>query len=97
MTRYAPALFFCIAITLSACATEKKELSADSVLLQVGDAVITATDLEAFVVDLPEHLRSDKEGSAAYKEYLQSLLERELMRQAAERRALPDLRDLQAG
>ena len=96
MTRYAPALFFCIAITLSACATEKKELSADSVLLQVGDAVITATDLEAFVVDLPEHLRSDKEGSAAYKEYLQSLLERELMRQEAEKRGLADLPELQA-
>lgn len=95
MTRYAPVLFFCIAITLSACATEKKELNADSVLVQVGDAVITATDLEAFVADLPEHLRSEKEGSAAYKEYLQSLVERELMRQEAEKRGLADMPELQ--
>jgi len=96
MIRYALALSSCLVIGFIACASEEKVIRADSILVQVGDAAIVVADLEEFIASLPEHLHSKKTGIDAYREYLQNLLERELMRQAAEKRGLGDLPELQA-
>lgn len=53
------------------------------VIARVGDAVITAPELQRFVDRLPAGLRSEKEGRAADLDHLESMVDQELLLQEA--------------
>ena len=58
------------------------------VVAEVGSTRITQTDLRAFVENLPPNLRSEKQGQEAREDYLQTVIDRELMLQEAQIRGL---------
>ena len=60
----------------------------DPVVAEVAGARITATELRAFVEQLPDGLKSPHEGDAARQHYLQSLVDRRLMLLEARARGL---------
>lgn len=64
---------------------------ADTVLVEVGDRDITASALAQFVQGLPENLRTKKSGTEAKREYLQSLVDRQIMVTEAGKRGIGEL------
>ena len=60
----------------------------DPVLAKVGDTEITASQLDAFVGRLSLDLLSDKEGVEADRDYLESMIDQELLVQEARSRGL---------
>ena len=77
--------------TLVACDQEPRE----AVVAVVGERQIKAEKLRKFVLDLLPGLRSDREGQQAREDYLQTLIDREVMLLEAHRQGLdkaPDLR-----
>ena len=74
---------------LVACASEP-----DEVVAKVGDREIEAETLRQFLLNLPPGLRTDKEGQAAREDYLQTLIDQEILLAEAHKRGLdqdPDL------
>ena len=69
------------------CAREQREEAADAVpsaqddnvLARVGDAGISVGDLYRFTAEMPAVLRSEQEGTEAVRDYLQSMIDKELM------------------
>jgi len=71
-----------LGLLFAACGTE------DSVLARVGDTEITEAQLERFAELLPAHLQSKKEGVAVDREYLDSMVDREMLLLEARARGL---------
>ena len=57
-------------------------------IARIGDAVITASDFEGFVGRLPPELRSEKQGREADLDYLNSMVDQEILRQEARARGI---------
>ena len=68
-------LFMGLLCTLAACDQEPRE----EVVAVVGKRQITAADLHKFVLELLPGLRSDKEGQQAREDYLQTLIDRQVL------------------
>jgi parvulin-like peptidyl-prolyl isomerase len=68
-------LFMGLLYTLAACDQEPRE----DVVAVVGKRQITAADLHKFVLELLPGLRSDKEGQQAREDYLQTLIDRQVL------------------
>ena len=66
-----------------------------AVLATVSGRAITALDLEEYEGSLPAYLRSKKQGAAAHRAHLQSLVDRELVLGEAGRRGLDRLPELE--
>lgn len=74
-------------LTLFGCAQEQREEAVDvvpavhddNVLARVGDREITVADLYRFTAEMPAVLRSEQEGAEAVRDYLQSMIDKELM------------------
>ena len=58
------------------------------VLAKIADSEITEAELEQFVARLPKHLHSDEQGIAADREYLESMIDQELLLLEAKNRGL---------
>lgn len=69
---------------LAACDPAGKEVA----VARVGAELITAGDLRRLKADTPEALRSDKKGAEAAREYLQTLIDMELMLREARAKGL---------
>ncbi len=69
------ASFFAVVIMGNGCGTEV----AENVVARVGDVEITVEQLLQFRADTPALLRSEKEGVEELKDYLQTLIDIELM------------------
>lgn len=68
----APIAFF---LWLSGCA----DTADDNVLARVGTVEITVEDLQRFNADIPALQRSDEEGVQVWREYLESMIDMELL------------------
>ena len=68
-------LFMGLLCTLVACGQEPRE----DVVAVVGKRQISAEDLRKFVLDLLPGLRSDEEGQKAREDYLQTLIDRQIL------------------
>jgi len=64
-------------------------------LATVVGQTITAVDVDRYERSLPPNLHSKKEGVAAYREYLQSLVDKELVLYEAKKRGLDQLPGLE--
>ena len=72
---------------LSGCAQDRQEQATDTVpaaqddnvLARVGDGTITVEDLYRFTAEMPAVLRSEEEGAEAVRDYLQSMIDKQLM------------------
>lgn len=60
----------------------------DLVLAKVKDKEITAKDLRKFADNLPEHYKAEKPGIEGYEEYLQTMVDKELLLLEAEARGI---------
>lgn len=69
---------------LAACNPAGKDMA----VAKVGAKVITAGDLRRLKADTPEALRSEKKGAEAAREYLQTLIDMELMLREARAKGL---------
>ena len=69
-----PLYTLAITITLAGCSQEAKEPVA-----RVDDVPISAESLRAFVEKLPPGLRNPEGGDAARRQYVQSLIDRQLI------------------
>ena len=80
---------FCIGIVLAltSCAKDAQDLE-DPVLAEVGDSRITASQLVDFEQRLPDELKSKKTGLDAYRDYLQTIIDKEIFLQEAIKRGL---------
>ena len=68
-------LFIGLLCTLVACGQDPRE----EVVAMVGKRQITADDLRKFVLDLLPGLRSDEKGQTAREDYLQTLIDRQVL------------------
>ena len=75
---------------LSACCSSSSAVAArdDPVLAKVGDTEITASQLDVFVGRVSLDLLSDEEGVEADRDYLESMIDQELLVQEARSRGL---------
>ena len=80
---------------LAACGPQAGPGDSPEVLATVAGQAITALDLEEYERNLPDYLRSKKEGTAAHGAHLQSLVDRELVLGEASRRGLGRLPELE--
>ena len=62
----------------------------DAVVARVGERQILKQELRRFVMTLPPGLRTSKRGQEARRDYLQTLIDRELMLLEAEDRGLDE-------
>ena len=79
-----------IAIVLMGCAKDVEELE-DPVLAEVGDRRITASQLIAFEQRLPAELKTKKSGLDGYRDYLQTIIDKEIFLQEAIKRGLDEV------
>ena len=77
----------CTWILLAGCARDADELE-DPVLAEVGDSRITASQLIDFAGRLPAELKTKKKGVDGYREYLQTIIDKEIFLQEATKRGL---------
>ena len=80
---------------LAACGPQAGPGDSPEVLATVAGRAITTLDLEEYEANLPDYLRSKKEGTAAHGAHLQSLVDRELVLGEAGRRGLDRLPELE--
>ena len=79
-------LFLGLGLFFGACGSDP-EPGVD-VVAQVADQVITAQALQQFQLDVPALLRSEKEGIEGLRDYLDSMIDMELMLLEARERGL---------
>ena len=76
----------CLSLVLiAACSSPQGD---KSVVARVGEVAITFEDLQRFKSDMPPLLLSEREGIAAFDEYLQAMVDMELMLLEAQRRQI---------
>ena len=84
--------YFLVALlVLAGCGPESKTADSAAVLATVAGKAITALDLDHYEQELPDYLRSKKEGVAAHRSHLQSLVDKELVLREARKRGLDQL------
>ena len=76
-----------VGLVLAGCAKDAEELE-DPVLAQVGDRRITASQLIDFEQRLPAQLKTKKSGLDGYRDYLQTIIDKEIFLQEALNRGL---------
>ena len=87
--------YFLVAfLVLAGCGPEDKAVDSATVLATVAGKVITTLDLERYEQELPDYLRSKKEGMAAHRAHLQSLVDKELVLREARKQGLDQLPDM---
>ena len=79
-----------IAIALMGCAKDVEELE-NPVLAEVGDRRITASQKIAFEQRLPAELKTKKSGLDGYRDYLQTIIDKEIFLQEAVKRELDEV------
>ena len=77
-------------LVLAACAKDAEELE-DPVLAAVGDRRITASQLIDFEQRLPAQLKTQKSGLDGYRDYLQTIIDKEIFLQEALERGLDEV------
>ena len=88
--------YFLVAfLVLAGCGPEDKAVDSATVLATVAGKAITTLDLERYEQELPDYLRSKKEGLAAHRAHLQSLVDKELVLREARKQGLDQLPDLE--
>ena len=83
-------------LAVAGCEPERGPAPPETALATVAGEAITALDLDRFERELPDYLRSKKEGAAAHRAHLQSLIDKKLVLREARKRALdqhPGLKD----
>ena len=80
-------LFLGLGLFFGSCSGPDPEPGGD-VVAQVADQVITAKALQQFQIDIPALLRSEKEGVEGLRDYLDSMINMELMLLEARERGL---------
>ena len=76
----------CLSLVLiAACSSPQGD---KSVVARVGEVAITFEDLQRFKSDMPPLLLSERDGVAAFDEYLQAMVDMELMLLEAQRRQI---------
>ena len=83
--------FFVCGLLLAVAGCERESGPATPVLATVAGEEITALDLNRFERELPDYLRSKKEGVAAHRAHLQSLIDKKLVLREARKRKLDQL------
>lgn len=83
--------FFVCGLLLAVAGCERESGPATPVLATVAGEEITALDLDRFERELPDYLRSKKEGVAAHRAHLQSLIDKKLVLREARKRKLEQL------
>ncbi len=78
-----------IALALMGCTKDAEELE-NPVLAEVGDRRITASQLIAFEQRLPAELKTKKSGMDGYRDYLQTIIDKEIFLQEAIKRGLDE-------
>ena len=78
-----------VGLVLVGCAKDAEELE-DPVLAQVGDRRITASQLIDFEQRLPAQLKTKKSGLDGYRDYLQTIIDKEIFLQEALNRGLDE-------
>ena len=87
--------YFLVALlVLAGCGPESKTADSAAVLATVAGKAITTLDLERYEQELPDYLRSKKEGVAAHRAHLQGLVDKDLVLREARKRGLDQLPDL---
>ena len=76
-----------IVLALTGCAKDSQELE-DPVLAEVGGSRITASQLMDFERRLPKELKTEKTGLDGYRDYLQTIIDKEIYLQEAVKRGL---------
>jgi peptidyl-prolyl cis-trans isomerase C len=87
MKVYLQILCSCFILVMAGCAKNTEELE-DPVLAQVGESRITASQLIGFEQRLPKELKTEKSGVDGYRDYLQTLIDKEIYLQEAIKRGL---------
>ena len=77
----------CVGLVLAGCAKDAEELE-DPVLAKVGDRRITASQLIDFEQRLPAQLKTQKSGLDGYRDYLRTIIDKEIFLQEAVQRGL---------
>lgn len=83
-------------LAVAGCEPERGPAPPKTALATVAGEAITALDLDRFERELPDYLRSKKEGAAAHRAHLQSLIDKKLVLREARKRELdqrPGLKD----
>jgi parvulin-like peptidyl-prolyl isomerase len=84
--------YFLVALlVLAGCGPESKTADSAAVLATVAGKAITTLALDHYEQELPDYLRSKKEGVAAHRSHLQSLVDKELVLREARKRGLDQL------
>ena len=78
-----------IALALMGCTKDAEELE-NPVLAEVGDRRITASQLIDFEQRLPAQLKTKKSGLDGYRDYLQTIIDKEIFLQEAIKRGLDE-------
>ena len=87
--------YFLVALlVIIGCSPESKTADSAEGLATVAEKTITTLDLERYEQELPDYLRSKKEGVTAHRAHLQSLVDKELVLREARERNLDQLPDL---
>ena len=68
---------------MAACGQNREQQATQEPVAQVGDVQITGEQLRRFALDVLPGLRPAKQGQAARQDYLQTLIDRQLMLRAA--------------
>ena len=80
----------CVWLVLAGCAPDAQDLE-DPVLAVVGESRITASQLIDFERRLPKELRTRKSGLDGYRDYLQTLVDKDIFLQEALQRGLDEV------
>lgn len=87
--------FVCgLLLAVAGCESERGPAPSETVLATVAGEAITALALGRFERELPDYLRSKKEGVAAHRAHLQSLIDKKLVLREARKRELDQRPDL---
>lgn len=87
--------FVCgLLLAVAGCEPERGPAPSETVLATVAGEAITALALDRFERELPDYLRSKKEGVAAHRAHLQSLIDKKLVLREARKRELDQRPDL---
>ena len=78
-------------LVLTGCGPESKTADSATVLATVAGKALTVLELDRYEQELPDYLRSKKEGVAAHRAHLQSLVDKELVLREARKRRLDQL------
>jgi|GEM_PF-1255383 len=79
-----------IILTLMGCAKDTQDIE-DPVLAEVGSSRITASQLMDFEQRLPKELKTKKSGLDGYRDYLQTIIDKEIYLQEAVKRGLDEV------